>query len=34
MPILFFIDADIENDPKMDDVNHITLSYTFYGVRA
>ena len=32
MPILFFIDADIENDPKMDDVNHITLSYTFYGV--
>lgn len=30
MPILFFIDSDIENDPKMDDVTSVTLSYTFY----
>ena len=30
MPILFFIDPDFEKDPKMKDVETITLSYTFY----
>lgn len=27
MPILFFIDPDFEKDPKMKDVDSITLSY-------
>ncbi len=30
MPILFFIDSDFLEDPKMKDVSTITLSYTFY----
>lgn len=30
MPILFFIDSEFEKDPKMKDVDTITLSYTFY----
>nr|BBH42952.1 heme biosynthesis protein [Marophrys sp. SRT127] len=30
MPILFYIDSDFEKDPKMEDVNSIILSYTFY----
>ncbi len=30
MPILFFIDSDFFKDPKMRDVDTITLSYTFY----
>ena len=29
MPILFFIDPDFEKDPKMKDVDSITLSYTW-----
>lgn len=33
MPILFFIDPDFENDPKMKDVDSITLSYTFWCSR-
>ncbi len=33
MPVTFFIDPDIENDPEMEDVNSITLSYSFYKVR-
>jgi len=31
MPILFFIDTDFFKDPKMRDVDTITLSYTFYS---
>jgi len=30
MPVFFFIDKDIMNDPAMDHVNNITLSYTFF----
>lgn len=30
MPVLFFIDPDFLNDPKMSEVDTITLSYTFF----
>ncbi len=30
MPVLFFVDPDIENDPLLKSVKTITLSYTFY----
>ena len=33
MPVSFFIDPEIENDPEMDDVDRITLSYSFFKVR-
>ena len=34
MPVSFFIDSEIENDPSLKDVDTITLSYTFYpGVK-
>lgn len=31
-PVLFYIDPKIENDPNMDDVTEITLSYTFFNL--
>lgn len=30
MPVFFFIDPDFAEDPAMEAVNHITLSYTFF----
>lgn len=30
MPVLFFIDPEIAQDPNLNDVKTITLSYTFY----
>lgn len=30
MPVLFFVDPSMNDDPNMNDVKSITLSYTFY----
>lgn len=30
MPVVFYIDPDMDDDPAMDDVTSITLSYTFF----
>ncbi|XP_012572010.1 cytochrome c oxidase assembly protein COX11, mitochondrial [Cicer arietinum] len=32
MPVFFYIDPEIEDDPKMDGINNIILSYTFFKV--
>ncbi|KAF8674051.1 Cytochrome c oxidase assembly protein CtaG/Cox11 [Rhizoctonia solani] len=33
MPLLFFIDRDIVDDPLMADVDDVVLSYTFFRAR-
>lgn len=33
MPVSFYIDPDIENDPDMEDVYNMTLSYSFFKIR-
>ena len=32
MPVLFYIDPEIENDRSMNDVKTITLSYSFFKI--
>lgn len=33
MPVFFFLDPEIIQDPKMQEINIITLSYTFFEVK-
>jgi len=33
MPVSFYIHSDLDKDPEMDDVDRITLSYSFFKVR-
>lgn len=34
MPVFFYIDPDFDEDPAMEKVNTITLSYTFFEVQG
>jgi len=34
MPVLFFVDADMDKDRRYDDVRTITLSYSFYEAKT
>jgi cytochrome c oxidase assembly protein subunit 11 len=32
MPVFFYIDPEFETDPRMDGINNLILSYTFFKV--
>ncbi|MEL7018070.1 MAG: cytochrome c oxidase assembly protein, partial [Pseudomonadota bacterium] len=34
MPVAYFIDPAIDDDPNLDEVETVTLSYTFYRLDA
>ncbi|XP_022730870.1 cytochrome c oxidase assembly protein COX11, mitochondrial-like isoform X2 [Durio zibethinus] len=34
MPVFFYIDPEFETDPRMDGINNLILSYTFFKVSA
>lgn len=34
MPVFFFIDPEFVEDPRMEKVNLITLSYTFFEAKT
>lgn len=33
MPVFFFIDPEFATDPKMENIDDITLSYTFFEAK-
>lgn len=33
LPVFFFIDADVLDDPSVRDVKDVVLSYSFFGAR-
>lgn len=32
MPLFFYLDPEFATDPRMQDINNLTLSYTFFKV--
>ncbi len=34
MPVVYYVDPKMDEDPEMEDVDHITLSYTFFPAES
>lgn len=34
MPVFFFIDPEFTTDPKMENIEDITLAYTFFEAKS